>query len=92
LPLSLWYTYVRVKRKWYVLQPQRIVAYAGIFYKKRISIVYNKIDHLEQSEGWIHKLFSNATIFVYTAGSSRQEMTLHNVPKILYHELKKQYE
>ena len=89
IPLTIW----SVKVKSYIIQPYRIIAKSGIFYKKQVSVVFNKIDHINFGQGMLNKMFKNGNITVNTTGSSMAELTIHNIPdyKEFYDTLKKYY-
>lgn len=71
---------ISVKVMSYIIQPYRLVAKSGVFYKKQTSIVFNKIDHLTNHQGLINKIFRNGSIFVFTTGSSSVELFIMNIP------------
>ena len=89
IPLTIW----SVKVKSYIIQPYRVIAKSGIFYKKQVSIVFNKIDHINFGQGMLNKMFKNGNITVNTTGSSMAELTIHSIPdyKEFYDTLKKYY-
>jgi len=63
----------------YTVEDARVLARWGIFYKKQTSVVFGKIDFLNNSQGVVNKLFGNGNITVNTIGSSRPELTLKNL-------------
>ena len=89
IPLVIWS--VRVKS--FSIQPYRVVAASGILYRKQISVVFNKIDHINVSQGMFNKMFNNGSITVNTIGSSAAELTVANIPdfKNFHDILKKHY-
>jgi membrane protein YdbS with pleckstrin-like domain len=89
IPLTIWW----VKVKSYSIQPYRVIAKSGILYKKQISIVFNKIDHINFSQGMLNKMFHNGNISVNTTGSSTPELIIGNIDnfKEFYDILKKYY-
>ncbi len=89
IPLILW----RVKVKSYLIQPYRVIAKSGILYKKQISIVFNKIDHINQSQSMFNKMFNNGNITINTVGSSIPELVISNIHNFreFYGVLKKYY-
>ena len=93
LPVTLPYLIWSVKVTSFIIQPYRVTAKSGILFKKQISIVFNKVDHINLSQGALNKLFKNGTITVNTTGSSRPELTITNIPDYeeFYTVLKKHY-
>jgi uncharacterized membrane protein YdbT with pleckstrin-like domain len=89
IPLTIWW----VKVKSYSIQPYRVIAKSGILYKKQVSIVFNKIDHINYSQGMLNKMFHNGNISVNTTGSSTPELVIGNIDnfKEFYEILKKYY-
>ncbi len=89
IPLIIW----SVKVKSYVIQHYRVIAKSGIFYKTQVSVVFNKIDHINFGQGMLNKMFRNGNITVNTTGSSMAELTVWSIPnyKEFYDVLKKYY-
>jgi len=89
LPIIIW----SIKVRSYIIQPYRVLAKSGILYKKQISIIFNKINHINFDQGMLNKLFKNGNIEVNTTGSSKTELTIKNIPtfKEFYGVLKKYY-
>ncbi|MBR9703363.1 PH domain-containing protein, partial [Candidatus Woesearchaeota archaeon] len=88
---------VSIKVRSYHIQNYRVIAKWGVFYKSQKSIVYDKIDHLNQTRGVLHKMFNNGSITIHTVGdtmSGRAEMQIDNIKayKEFYERLKQQYE
>jgi len=89
IPLTIWW----VKVKSYSIQPYRVVAKSGILYKKQVSILFNKIDHINYSQGMLNKIFKNGNISINTTGSSTSELIISNIHNFreFYDALKKYY-
>jgi membrane protein YdbS with pleckstrin-like domain len=66
----------------YILTNKSITKVEGIILKTKTTIVYNKIDHTEVSEGAINKLFGTKNILIYTVGNSTAELNLVNIKNI----------
>ena len=88
IPLSIWI----IKVQSYSIEPHRIITKSGILFKKQITILFNKIDHISNEQKILNKLFKNGTININTVGSSKTEMILNNIPdyKEFYEILTKQ--
>jgi len=93
LPITIPFTIWSVKVRSFIIQPYRVIAKSGIFYKKQISIVFNKVDHINFSQGMLNKMFKNGNITVNTTGSSTAELVISNIDnfKEFYEVLKKYY-
>ena len=93
LPITLILVIWSTKVKSFIIQPYRVVSKSGILYKKQISIVFNKVDHINSSQGMLNKMFHNGNITVNTTGSSMPELIINNVPnyKEFYDVLKRYY-
>ena len=75
LPILIWY----IKVKGYYLQDSRVVSKWGIFYKKQLSVLHSKIDHVNSDEGFLNKIFHNGNISVNTTGSSVSELDVKDI-------------
>lgn len=84
---------ITIKAISYNTQPYRVYARSGVIFKKQISVVFNKIDFINFTQGPINKLFSNGNITINTTGSSKSELIIRNIKdfKNLYENLKKNY-
>lgn len=65
--------------KEYVVENTRVLARWGIFYKKQTSVVFEKIDFLNNNQNFLNKIFGNGNITVNTLGSSRAELNVNNI-------------
>jgi membrane protein YdbS with pleckstrin-like domain len=70
----------KIKVREYSIQPYRVVAKSGIFWKTQKSIIFTKIDHIAKYQGLLNKIFKNGSIVVHTTGSSMPEMIIVNIP------------
>ena len=93
LPITLFITILMIKAKSYFIQPHRVVAKSGIIYKKQVSILFSRVDHINLDRGASNKLFGTGNISVNTAGSSRPEIVIRNIKefKQFYDFLKQKY-
>ena len=82
-----------IKAREYVIQPHRVVAKSGILYKKQVSVVFSKVDHINISQGPLNKIFGTGNISVNTTGSSRPELVISNIKDFrhFYDVLKRHY-
>lgn len=93
LSVIITWTVLAVRMRSYMIQPYRVLSKSGILYKKQISIVFSKIDHINQYQGFFNKTFKNGSIYVNTTGSSEAELIISNIKdfKYFYELLKKHY-
>ena len=76
LPFTIPATVIRVKRWRYRIEAARIVMSWGIFYRSETSILLDRVDSLQQSQGPLNKLFRNGNIRIMTAGSSKPDLNI----------------
>lgn len=79
-PLILPWSWVAARRIGYRLEPNRIVHRRGVLYRTETSMLLERIDSLEQTQGAGGKLFGTGTITLFTAGSSRPDLALGALP------------
>ena len=91
--LILFFAVLTIRARSYAIQPHRVVAKSGIVYKKQVSIVFSKVDHINSGQGPVNKAFGTGNISVNTTGSSRPEMVIRNIKdfKKFYDVLKRHY-
>lgn len=85
---------IEVKMKTYYIESYRVLSKTGIFYKRQKSIIFDKIDFINNSQFFLNKLFKNGNITVNTVGSSSSELVLKNMKNYreFYELLKQVYE
>ncbi len=83
LPLTIPLTAIAVKRWRYRVEAARIVVSSGIFYRSEMSILLDRVDSLQQSQGPLNKLFRNGNVSIMTAGSSKPDLNLIDSPAYL---------
>jgi uncharacterized membrane protein YdbT with pleckstrin-like domain len=77
----------------YYIDKYRVLSKSGVIYKKQTSVIFEKIDFINSSEGFLNKVFKNGTISINTVGSSRTELFLRDIPNYLdiYKDVKDRY-
>jgi uncharacterized membrane protein YdbT with pleckstrin-like domain len=80
LPITLPIMLVRVKRWRYRIESARIVRSWGVFYRSETSILLDRVDRLQQSQGPLNKLFRNGNVSITTAGCSKPDLDLTDSP------------
>ncbi len=77
---TIGFTIWSIKMRAYIIQPHRVIAKWGIFYKSQVSILFRKIDHINFYQGVLNKAFGNGNITINTVGSSMPEMIIRDIP------------
>jgi len=75
IPFSL----IELLRRKYIVQEHRVMERRGILNISITSILFEKIDNINRTQGPINKLFGNGSITLETAGSLTPELILSNV-------------
>ena len=83
LPLTLPLAAAWVKRWRYRIGADRIVVGWGMLYRSETSILIDRVDSLQQSQGPLNKLFRNGNVLIMTAGSSNPDLRLVDSPDYL---------
>jgi membrane protein YdbS with pleckstrin-like domain len=83
LPLTLPVTVMRAKRWRYRVEEARVVLNRGILYRSESSILLDRVDSLQQSQGPLNKMFKNGSVSIMTAGSSKPDLVLVDSPAYL---------
>lgn len=94
LPVTIPITIIRVKRWRYRIEDFRIVANHGVLFRSETSVLLDRVDSLQQSQGLLNKIFRNGKVSVMTAGSSKPDLVLIDSPAYLrlYEEIRKRSE
>jgi hypothetical protein len=61
-------------KKGYLLRERDISYKTGIIYYKQISVTFNRIQHVEVSQGILGKIFHLSTVKIYTAGGNASDL------------------
>jgi uncharacterized membrane protein YdbT with pleckstrin-like domain len=82
-----------VKVRSYSVESDRVVARGGIFFKYATSVLFDRIDSLQQHQGALGKAFGNGVVTILTAGSSAPDLSVANVPgyQEVYATIRKHY-
>ncbi|MEM6927477.1 MAG: PH domain-containing protein [Myxococcota bacterium] len=76
LPLVIW----RITVRRYFVETDRVRFRSGILFESVVSILFNRIDSLQQNQGPLGKIFGNGNVTILTAGSSAPDLSVANVP------------
>ncbi len=80
LPITIPLTILRVKRWSYRIEDFRIVRNHGVLFRKETSVLLDRVDSLQQSQGLLNKMFRNGKVSIMTAGSSKPDLVLIDSP------------
>ncbi len=81
LPITIPLTILRVKRWRYRIEDFRIVNNHGILFRSEESVLLDRVDSLQQSQGMLNKIFGNGKVSIMTAGSSKPDLVLSDSPE-----------
>ena len=83
LPITIPVTILRVKRWRYRVDEARISRSWGVLFKKEESVIHDRVDSLQQSQGPLNKVFRNGKVSIMTAGSSKPDLVIIDAPAYL---------
>lgn len=83
LPITIPLVIIRVKRWRYRIDENRVVVSSGVLFKKETSVLFDRVDSLQQSQGPLNKMFGNGKVSIMTAGSSKPDLLLIDSPDYL---------
>ena len=63
-------------KKGYLLREKDISYKTGIIFYKQISVTFNRIQHVEVSQGILAKIFGLSSVKIYTAGGSASDLSI----------------
>lgn len=73
------YVFVYYRYVDYTVEQARIVADSGLYFDRRVTVLFGRIDHIESSRGFTHHLTDTRDTEVYTVGSSACDVRLRSV-------------
>jgi membrane protein YdbS with pleckstrin-like domain len=76
LPIVLPASIPWIRRIRYRIERDRLVRDRGLLLFRRRSVLYNRVDHIEEARRFVDRLFGTGTIAVHTVGSLTAELTL----------------
>lgn len=79
VPWLIW-RYIAVKRIFYRVEASRLLVSRGVFYKERVTILFDRIDHVRRTRGVVDKFSKTGAIEAYTVGSPMADVVLFDVP------------
>ena len=63
-------------KKGYLLREKDISYKTGLIFYKQISVTFNRIQHVEVSQGILGKLFGLSSVKIFTAGGSASDLSI----------------
>ena len=63
-------------KKGYLLRERDISYKTGIIYYKQISVPFNRVQHVEVSQGILAKIFDLSSIKIFTAGGNASDLSI----------------
>lgn len=70
------------KTRMYLVRDKDISYKSGLFFKKTTTVPFNRIQHLEIDQGLFSKLFQLASLSVFTAGDSSDDLKIGGISLI----------
>lgn len=63
-------------KKGYLLREKDISYKTGLIFYKHISVTFNRIQHVEVSQGFLAKMFGLSSVKIFTAGGSASDLSI----------------
>jgi membrane protein YdbS with pleckstrin-like domain len=63
-------------KKGYLLRERDISYKTGLIYYKQISVPFNRVQHVEVSQGVLGKIFHLSSVKIYTAGGNASDLSI----------------
>jgi membrane protein YdbS with pleckstrin-like domain len=76
LPVTLPLAILATKRWRYQVDEGRVIAWWGVLFRKRSSVLLDRVDSLQQNQGPLGKMFQNGRVSIMTAGSSKPDLVM----------------
>ena len=87
------WTFIALKRRRYRVEAERVVVEEGVLYKSHTSVLFDRLDSLNQGQGMFGKMFGNGSVTLFTAGSSQPDLGLPDTAEYgeLYAAIRQRY-
>ncbi|MCG1035447.1 PH domain-containing protein [Polaribacter sargassicola] len=86
--ITCFITYVGFKKRKYAIREKDVSYKSGIFFKKITTVPFSRIQHIEVDEGPVSRFFKLASLSVFTAGDSSDDLEIKGITKIEALEIK----
>jgi membrane protein YdbS with pleckstrin-like domain len=73
--------YVGFKKRKYAVREKDITYKSGIFLRKLTTVPFSRIQHIEVDEGLFSRFFKLASLSVFTAGDSSDDLVIKGITK-----------
>ncbi|MGK0326192.1 MAG: membrane protein YdbS with pleckstrin-like domain [Polaribacter sp.] len=73
--------FLAFKKRKYAIREKDISYKSGIFFKKLTTVPFSRVQHIEIDEKPISRLFGLASLSIYTAGDSSDDLVIKGVTK-----------
>ncbi|WP_158838546.1 PH domain-containing protein [Polaribacter sp. L3A8] len=73
--------YVSFKKRKYAVREKDITYKSGVFFIKLTTVPFSRIQHIEVDEGLFSRFFKLASISVFTAGDSKDDLVIKGIAK-----------
>lgn len=93
LPITVPWVILEIRRRRYDIEPHRVVFTRGILYRVQTSVLYERVDSLRNAQGFLHKIFGNGDVTIFTAGSSKPDLVLSSLKEFreVYRDIRDRY-
>lgn len=85
---SITITILGFPRKGYLVREKDISFKKGLISYKQTSVPFNRIQHVEVSQGILAKIFKLSSVKIYTAGGTSSDLSIPGLPVETAHNLK----
>ena len=73
------YAFVYYRRVDYTVEAGRLVADSGLYFDRRVTVLFNRVDHLEANRRFVHYLTGTHDIQIFTVGTRVCDLTLRSL-------------
>jgi uncharacterized membrane protein YdbT with pleckstrin-like domain len=80
LPVLLW-LYAFYRRVEYRLERRRLLGDSGLYFDKRVTVLFDRVDHIESKKTLAHGLFDTYDVEVYTVGSPLTDLVFRSLER-----------
>ncbi len=93
LPITMYITWLKTKRTTFYVEKDRMRMVKGILFRRKITILYEKVNHINYNKKFLNKIFGNGNVQIFTTGSGIPELTIYNIKDFInfYKEIEKKY-
>ncbi|MGM0558065.1 MAG: PH domain-containing protein [Myxococcota bacterium] len=78
----LFVLYAYYRRVEYMVEPGRVVADSGLYFARRVTVLFGRVDHIESKKSFAHGVFDTYDVEVFTVGSPQTDLVLRSVRRL----------